>query len=694
MSIWNYSNNRADDRGITLLCPPARLSNGSPNPDVLRWTRDAVGMGLDALKSERAYPDIDKAIEIFCGVVNDKLPRKLSRVRDNVIKRDVRELLAIQSNIKPFWCYESANREYEEQNNILNKRMHYWYFDQFVDRSIKGALQWAATSTGYLESYWQPATPHSRGEIKLRVRGPKDVLPIHMGSHNDYQQAYAVAIRETMPLVDAVRNWPQFADLLKPTRWPTRGLARLADAMFNSPFLSFMKRGDTDETGKYSAFPTVDLYYIYVDDRTVNTTGRRVAMGSPGEPWYYEVPSVGDRIANGYDKTGAPQYREATDRDCYLYPNRRLIICTDTCVIYDDTSRYWHGRVPLTKFTIDGWIFSYLGFALHRDVAPLQDSAISLMRAIDDMANARLSPFRIWNRNSGIAKGDMERINPRVPDNALMANLNSGDKVVEFPLGFEYYNVPSYIPEYARWLVERIDHSLAVPDTRSFAKAKQIPSGDSVQKIMELSGPLSEDLSRSIEQSLRELGTQIMYNFFQFDTTARRFKLMGFEGTDKADFDFDPGNLIPSHMPDEDPEGGASKYTQVERAKSHVENFSFMVTPNSLNSLTSSTRKMLMVQLAKTQALPIDWWTLGDALEFNVGNRPDEPTMLGRWLKQQEMTAKFQANLQKEVTPNPPPNGDGGGPEGRPPSFQEMPQQIVRSDGNGGQRSVISTSGR
>ncbi len=53
----------------------------------LGWLRESLQTGEAYLKSQRAYGDIDRAIEIIGSNDDEKIPKYLSHVRPNRIKR-------------------------------------------------------------------------------------------------------------------------------------------------------------------------------------------------------------------------------------------------------------------------------------------------------------------------------------------------------------------------------------------------------------------------------------------------------------------------------------------------------------------------------------------------------------------------------------------------------------------------------
>jgi hypothetical protein len=90
------------------------------------------------------------------------------------------------------------------------------------------------------------------------------------------------------------------------------------------------------------------------------------------------------------------------------------------------------------------------------------------------------------------------------------------------------------------------------------------------------------------------------YYFLQFYDIERRIKILGESGVTKEDFDYNPGTLIPSSLPNEPVlSNGVYASTQAERARQHAQNFRTTIEPTSLHQITHMQRKLLLMQATK-----------------------------------------------------------------------------------------------
>jgi hypothetical protein len=274
-------------------------------------------------------------------------------------------------------------------------------------------------------------------------------------------------------------------------------------------------------------------------------------------------------------------------------------------------------------------------------------------------------------------------------------------------LPVNWYEFPAFYPQVIQQNEQRLTHQMGVADASALARARQLPSGDSVEKIMESLGPLIKDMSRNMEASIRDFGEIWKSNFFQFYTAPRRMQLLGPDGLAEEDFDYDPATLIPSsdtviNMRQLGITTDGVPY--FERARWHKDHFTFSVTPYSLHELNSMTRRLFILQLTKS-GFPMDWWTMAEMFDVkNFGSLPtfEDPetkelrtaqTVMERWTCQMEIMAHIQQAQQGGQG-----GGKGGGGQpgkgpGRPETFQQPPT-LEQKKMDAGTRSTVRTSKR
>jgi hypothetical protein len=676
-----------------------RTGDRPPDDRLRGWLREAIEQGYNHQKSQRAYPFLDKSIELLSGIDEDPMPKSLSDVKVNRIRRNIRESVATLSNLRPGWGYKNDNHSYDDQATLLTRLFRSWWSSGKPPQAIKQALQWAAVGgIAYLNPVWQvDMHGYGRGDIALNVYGPREVLFVQLPRDHNLQRAYAVIIIVETPIAIAHAMYPEFADKLEPSRDRPRNMraAQSRVQRFLSPVMNWFGPGGRGREEEEVMWPVVDIAHAYVLDTTINMTAKSIMMGEPGTSWEYEVPSYGSDTPSGINDPNTHQMlmRKVTREEAMLFPMRRKVITAldsggdPQVTLYDGTAHNWHRQVPLVPITLDQWPWEQLPFGLAHDAWSIQKSNDRILRAIDDSINANLRPKLLYDE-SLVAKSVMDQIDMRSADGMnIPANFQMGE-VMKPLIDPSKLQVPAGAYQHLETMYKHMDYLMGVNDLTALAKAKQIPASDSIEKIREMAGPLVSDMSHGIEiNTLTPLGEMMKSMFFQWYNAPRRMQLLGVDGVTEEDWDFKPGDLIPSHLPGEDTQQ-PSRLPMWQRAKWHQNNFYFRVVPHSAHQITQTGNQLKVLQLIKA-GIPINPWWLCEMFDIDFGPRPEgEPeNNISLWMAWTEMQAAFKAKMMEQFGGGQPEKGQKGG--GRPPSNQKPPQ-LVQKDG--GARSIVKTS--
>ncbi len=682
-----------------------RVPAFTANPDrKLSWFKEAKQDGLNFLSTQRSSVDIERTIDVLAGMDDKPIPDSLSSLYVNFTKRQAREMVATLSNLRPIWGYSTKNEEFDQQAFVLNHLFLHWYNSTFADRSIREALQWALTSCGYISPIWQPQFwPDGYGDIALKTYGPKSVIPVQLPADGDLQQAYAIIIHIEVPISQAHRMWPHFQDLIKPDRHASgtyskrfrSNLPRFLSPVFNAVW---KEKDEQPISG-----PIVDIYNTYIMDQSLNNSLKPIQMGQPGTSWHYQVEPNGK-----------------------LFPLRRHMVCTNNHILYDNTSEYWHGKAPIVKLAIDDWPWEFQGYSVIKDVQSIQNSINKLLRGIDDWAEKKVRPDVEYDENV-VDKTYMDKYDPRKGGNKIPKRYGSAAvNMVDSP------DIPPWVSQHVQMLRDYLDHMLAIRDMSNLAKAAQIPSAESIDRILEMAGPVVTDISRNLERTLRDLAEMIKCNFYQFYSLQRRVKVLGQNGFIEEDFvpiskqrgilkqlqgkidgqfmNFTPDMLIPPSLTDDGQGLERLLPVDLERVRRAKDTCIFHITPGSLHQITQMTEKLMIVQLWRDGRFPIDPQTVAEKVGLdNFGSLEGDPvTVLERWeawqkkmlavqmeaqaaMMQSQAAAQMQGQMQGVTDAiSAGVNGQGGqAREGRPPSGNAPPHVETKDQGT---RSTIAES--
>jgi hypothetical protein len=243
-----------------------------------------------------------------------------------------------------------------------------------------------------------------------------------------------------------------------------------------------------------------------------------------------------------------------------------------------------------------------------------------------------------------------------------------------------------------------MDYHAGTANLSALAQLNQVPGENTIEKMQEALSPVLRLKGRLLEYFLREIGEMVKSNFFQFYNLPRRVSMLGDAGIAFNDFDFDPGTMIPALSQDD-----ANYSWELDKSRSRADraqwfhkNFTFTITPNSLLAISQMTRKLMYMQLRSMQPPLVDKWTLWEVLEVPNGGVPPggETTIDMRLLAEQMQMAQTAPMVQMAGMGAAMQMGaGGGGPEGRPPTYQESPSIQQKSDENGIPRQTVSASG-
>lgn len=683
---------------------------GAASDRVHGWLLESLQEGQSWLRAQQPATEWQAILDLLS--VPDTAFVGRSRVGYNKAKRLAKEMVASLTNFRHEGEYKvEHDKNLYAQAQALTKLDQAWYDETHAYARYREVMQYAVSlGTGYLVQEWDKHF-HSpfKGDIRLTALSPEDVFCIQMPKDHDLQRAYMVIIRYELPINLARRIYastnPSFAARLQPDRnepgWLEKGLKKVQSLLGGSPVLNLGR--DRRDRG---AFPTVDIFHAYTMDDSINSSGSTRTMGTFGTNWSYEVPSVGSDIPTELRDGGAPTYKKATVGHALLFPLRRLSIFSRSVNFpcYDGSSPWWHGKAPLVRFRFNDWPWEALGQSLIGDVRGLQRSVESILEDVEDSSHARLDPPILYD-DTHVSKPWAEAINPRKAGVRAAAPLNQGTIAQVFGEQWQY-ETPSWIPQFVADLETKMDYLTGTPDLVAVAKAKQVPSESTLEKLLEMAGPLVQDMIRNVEEPLHQLGTMRLSYYFQFYTSARMMSIAGDYGKDGESFAFTPELIVPLKA-DETPE---ARQTRVRR---YLHEFQYAISQSGVNEIHRLSTKLFYLQLMKA-GFPIDWWTFAEIAQIpNFGPKPDgtdgKPvgTVMEAWIAQQHMQRELAADLAADTggspmgaqppakpgtpspTPTPAPGGTGKPQEGRPP-VNTGPAKIVQKDN--GARSTVTTT--
>ncbi len=687
---------------------------------VHEWAKGQVKNGQDYQESSPGFKQLEDSIRILTGEPSSELAekqdkQKYTKLKTKRIKRNLREMVNSLSEVRYNPGFHAKNKDMHDFANTLNNVGSYWWSDSFADLALKKALQWAAICPcGYLEICYREI-PGERGEqrIDLIPMSWFDVVMSGVPENGDFQQAYTVTLIKDLPIYLAHALFDKWTEKIKPDRETPKGwIERIKEKIENAIQDVF----STEPERRTAKNPTCRVYYQYVLDLSINKSGKTMKMGyekvnekiADGVyrdreipmPWSYDVPSLGEMVISGYDSIGQPMYQPATAKQARIFPGRRLIIFTNEDTIYDGPMFDWHGKVPIIKIGADSWPFG--DFSMMYDVTDVHDAINQIDRISMQTLYNRFNPSMFYNTramNPGVAKAARTDVQGQRFGYNGQETGTLGPMHPMFPKDFSV--VEGWVENLRKYLVDDEDYEMGIRDIAALSKMKMGANLDSMEKALEFAGPIVKGISRDMEKSFRDLAEMFKYLVLQYMETPELMQILGPDGITPSNYDFDPGNLIPSHLPGENRQK-PSIYSKMQRAKWQADHAKFIVQPGTLHEIVQTAQKMLYLQLWR-QGFQIDPETLSDVLRLGNFGVIEGTTMKEKWFnwKKEELImmaelAKLKQELMGEEGGGAQPNagklgahGGQKGTGGRPSSGQASPKMDTK---DGGTRPIVRES--
>ncbi len=321
--------------------------------------------------------------------------------------------------------------------------------------------------------------------------------------------------------------------------------------------------------------------------------------------------------------------------------------------------------------SLDPWPWSWFGKSPLRDIIPIQREIDRTARGIADTMEKNWRPDLIADGKT-IAKAAADRIDTRRAGLRLRTPPGASANSVDM----RYPNMQGVTAGMA-WLTALVQAQRELAGTEeltNLVQLGQIPSSETIERMIESWSPAIRLRSRVMEAFLREVAMITLMNFFQFYTKADRIAVLGPTGQTFEDFDFDPGTLIPDMMSDLGPDDHGGPLPRYERAKKFITYFTYQIAPGSLLAASEVTDKLMFLQLSRMGV--VDFVTLLEKLKVSNIAPPSMLESMGNTIMER-LQWQAQQGLGMNGGPAGQQGGPGGGP-GRPATAQAMPRMVIK----------------
>ena len=668
----------------------------APADERAGWVEGMLMEGEGWLENCPAYKDLGKNMRIFDALFQDKTKSSLIT---NELRYSIKKFCETLAEVREIAGYGSDNPAYKKIAEMLTKVSKAVYLESDFPFQILKVLQYAAvTGVGYL---WPKvrATEYGWGERQMvfDALGLLDVVPVQVPRSNDVQDAYCNTIFDYMPIAEAYGRFPLWQGKLQTVgsrNYMTQIQARRQD---------YAERYRYNEQGRSFGQLYTEIRWTFIRDLRINNTGYELPMGDIGTTWFYKVPTVGQMIFGEF-RDGHPVLRPAEPKDCRVYPNLRLIITSNGLDVpmYDGPAFDWDSKMPIIQYTVDDEAWRPLGRSLVGDVGAIETTIRKTERKMDQTITTSLNPPLGYNLDE---TGGPKIENFDMFEEDVRVGVSGEPKKVMQSLLPEEVRVTETHFKFLEYLTAKEQRQLGLQDLGNMANLKlNISSPDAMDKALETIGPVGRGIAFRVEKSNKAVGQRLKYLIVQYFGADRLMSYIDPKDFSVEMFDYNPNDLVPSHLPDELINGNfpdhSSYYDQMTRARWFVKQIRLLPTFGTLIKVTQMQEQLKFLTLKRTPDCPISWDTV-----FRKLNIPNPEEEKEKFFKEQlELTkmkilaAAAAAAEMKKLGIQPPEEGGGGAqksgahPGGRP-STNSKPPRLRQKGGAGGEpRPVVSTS--
>jgi hypothetical protein len=437
------------------------------------------------------------------------------------------ELHGLLTDIKPIMDVKSGNgdKAYVEAAAVINKGIRAWAYKNRYNARLALNVCWGILTSSFCKWQWNPDLAHEEGDLEAKVYGPKDVLLLKPDVDDPVQSSLCLIGERPVSLSWLKKKYPtrghlavadmKYSAYTTPTQAPAHVNSLLWDVM--SPAVKY-KIGGQPET-KASSFPMALHQEFWFPDYQTNVSNVTVTMGKGN--WKYEVKPMGR-----------------------LYPRGRVITKAGGHVMEDQCNPYWHGQKPFTMLRLNVVPWSVYGSSDVKNWIHLQDIMNQILAGVLDMIKRAVNPGFFAPRNA-FTETVWASIDFAKPGEKAAYSPNAAHEPKFAPAP----NLPGYVMQ-AYQIVERaLEQMSGKSAANQMMGKKQIPGSDGIEAIQMMRTTPVRVKSRNIEGFIEDGGNLMVPNMIQFYTEKRRMSMMGRSGTTDADFDWDPGTIIPAGTP-------------------------------------------------------------------------------------------------------------------------------------------------
>ena len=514
----------------------AELLNETPEQrlehEVLEWTESVYDEAERELSDSKELKLTGKLIDYIEGRQWSPQARfGRSRPVENRFVRQFIEMVGQLTDILPDFkvTFHDHPEGFSELESLLNQYISLWAENTDFEGDLSQTVIYGLLHTGYGKVQWNPALANGYGDNEYIPISPVNLMEV--GTDNKLKEAECVIYRVPVTLQYLKRRYGSIADFIKPdSNMQNQPAQMMRPAKMSASQWSKLPKSLQNMLGQKkdgmigTKYPIALMKEFWFKDDSQNESSTSFRVGPENANWSYIV------------EPGMP-----------IYPRGRLVVSAGRKILADSCNPYWHGNHPFAKYRPYRMPWSSKGLSALEPMAAIQNILNRINGGVMDTVNAAIEPTLIAPK-AAFSDQSWDSMDPGAPGGKLRYNNNT-PKIPEFRKPPE---LASYVLAVKQGLEKEQDMSSGSAAIQQSLQKKQVPSGDSLDMILNSKSVNIRLMGKNLKSYLTEVGAMTAANIMQFSPVKRRAQLFGGTGILDSDFTKSYGEMKPAGMEPEE----------------------------------------------------------------------------------------------------------------------------------------------
>lgn len=502
-----------------------------------QWCDVAHEEGMAGMNGVPELNEMSTAIDYLGGLQwKETMPSYRAKPVSNEMLTMFWECIGLLTDIRPMFTITdiaSSTGEFSKAQKILNAMAKSWAKSSNFEQTLAFCTMFGMFTTAPAKIFWNPfargySGDPSDGDISMEYLPVKSLLRLGIDDNNDIQKDECVIYCRDRSLDWIKRAYPRMGGMVRAEeekskyttemKAPPTVMPNLFERL--SPSGKRLMGGSVKATD--SVYPRAEVREFWKNDDTTNSSGNKVWVGPEGAAWGYWV---------------MPGQK--------LYPRGRLIIRANGVTLYDEPNPYWHRKKPFSLLGLYGVPWQQYAMSVVSPWMKQQDVLNQMLAGIIQVVKKAVNPALMASKTS-IHPEAMRAIDSSKPNLKITYSAMGAAPVWQQPP-----NMPGYVLQTYSQVLTSMKQSSGSQAVGDAASKKQVPGGDTLDKITFAKNTNIRFMGRNIESFTDDVGTMWTGDAIQFYGAERRAELLGDQGLTKEDMEGVPGSMVPEGIQNE-----------------------------------------------------------------------------------------------------------------------------------------------